>query len=109
MDWTKAIQYAQLVNAAYDVLRRESTCYAWLRCGRYHLCQRFGNGPESGRGNVRVKIGLVLQAQDRGEAVVAIRGTEGIKEWVQDAQFLDEAFTFVAGARAFGRRIHRHV
>jgi hypothetical protein len=42
-------------------------------------------------------MGLIFQAQDDGEAVVAIRGTEGIKEWVQDAQFLDEAFTFVAG------------
>jgi len=35
-----------------------------------------------------VPIGLTLQAPATGEAVIAIRGTEGILEWVQDAKFL---------------------
>jgi len=97
MDWNKAIQYAQLVNAAYDVFAGKAP----ITPGYDLLATLYANdlatdsNPE--RGNTRVKMGLILQAQDGGEAVVAIRGTEGIKEWVQDAQFLDEAFTFVAG------------
>ncbi|HMD08823.1 MAG TPA: lipase family protein [Candidatus Acidoferrum sp.] len=97
MDWNKAIQYAQLVNAAYDVFAGKAP----ITPGYDLLATIYANdlatdsNPE--RGNTRVKMGLILQAQDSGEAVVAIRGTEGIKEWVQDAQFLDEAFTFVAG------------
>jgi Lipase (class 3) len=97
MDWNKAIQYAQLVNAAYDVFAEKAP----VTPGYDLLATLYANdlatdsNPE--RGNTRVKMGLILQAPDNGEAVVAIRGTEGIKEWVQDAQFLDEAFTFVAG------------
>src|SRR5580693_7388645 len=98
MDWEKAINYAQLVNAVYDVFAEKPP----ITPGYDLLATIYANdlatdsNPE--RGNTRVKIGLILQAQDNGEAVVAIRGTEGIKEWVQDAQFLDEPFTFVAGA-----------
>ncbi|HEY6385081.1 MAG TPA: lipase family protein [Candidatus Acidoferrum sp.] len=97
MDWNKAIQYAQLVNAAYDVFAGKAP----VTPGYDLLATIYANdlatdsNPE--RGNTRVKMGLILQAQDSGEAVVTIRGTEGIKEWVQDAQFLDEAFTFVSG------------
>jgi Lipase (class 3) len=98
MDWDKAIEYAQLVNAVYDVFAEKPP----ITPGYDLLATIYANdlatdaNPE--RGNTRVKMGLILQAQDNGEAVVAIRGTEGIKEWVQDAQFLDEPFTFVAGA-----------
>ena len=40
------------------------------------------------RGKQRVSIGMVLQDTATGEAVIAIRGTEGIYEWLQDAAFL---------------------
>src|ERR1700676_1348767 len=50
------------------------------------------------RGNAQVSIGLILQAQASGEAVVAIRGTEGIREWIQDAKFLSVPCPFLAGA-----------
>ena len=49
------------------------------------------------RGSTRVSMGLILQARG-GDAVVAIRGTEGIKEWVQDAKFGARPFSFVSGA-----------
>lgn len=48
------------------------------------------------RGASRVSIGLILQGQGDDEAVVAFRGTEGVKEWVQDAHFGDTAFLAVS-------------
>ena len=44
-----------------------------------------------------VSFGFVAQDPD-GNVVVAIRGTEGILEWVQDAKFLAIKCPFLAGA-----------
>jgi hypothetical protein len=43
-----------------------------------------------------VSFGLVVQ-EPGGNVVVAIRGTDGIKEWVQDAKFLAVRCPFLAG------------
>ena len=45
-----------------------------------------------------VSIGLILQAAGTGEVVIAIRGTEGILEWIHDAEFLLVTCPFLAGA-----------
>jgi Lipase (class 3) len=50
------------------------------------------------RGKRRVSIGLVLQDFTTGDAVIAVRGTEGIHEWMQDARFLLVQCPFHAGA-----------
>ncbi len=50
------------------------------------------------RGDARVSIGLILQNPATGDAVIAIRGTEGVHEWVQDARFLLVPTPFLAGA-----------
>jgi hypothetical protein len=39
------------------------------------------------RGDDEVSIGLICQDQG-GNVVIAIRGTEGILEWIHDAEFL---------------------
>jgi Lipase (class 3) len=44
-----------------------------------------------------VSFGFVVQ-DSAGNAVIAIRGTEGIQEWVQDAKFLAVKCPFLAGA-----------
>jgi hypothetical protein len=44
-----------------------------------------------------VSFGFIVQ-DSAGGAVVAIRGTEGIKEWLQDAKFLAVKCPFLAGA-----------
>jgi Lipase (class 3) len=44
-----------------------------------------------------VSFGFVAQ-DPAGNVVIAIRGTEGIKEWVQDAKFLAVRCPFLAGA-----------
>jgi Lipase (class 3) len=50
------------------------------------------------RGKRRVSIGLVLQDPTTGDAVIAIRGTEGIQEWMQDVRFLLVPCPFLVGA-----------
>ncbi len=101
MDVNKAILYGQLVNAAYDVDPADLT----NQTGRSISA---GRGPNTTVFEVitsiyandlatdlrrdgaakRVSMGLILRAPGTGEAVIAIRGTEGILEWMQDAKFL---------------------
>jgi len=91
MDWLKGIQFAQLVNAAYS--KFEGQPYTTL--GYNEVGTLYANDlatlKNPGRGRNRVIVGLVLQ-NDAGDAVLAFRGTEGIKEWVQDAEFLATPF-----------------
>ncbi len=111
MDLKVAIQYAQLVNAAYAVPTNDFEDRAGkpVNAGTgtanidYQVvCSIFANDLATdmnpGRGKSRVSIGLILQAKESGEVVVVIRGTEGIKEWIQDAKFLAVPCPFLAGA-----------
>lgn len=50
-----------------------------------------------GRGDQIVSFGLVLQAPNN-DVVIAIRGTDGIWEWIHDAEFLQVPCPFLAGA-----------
>jgi len=103
MDLNHAILYAQLVNAAYAVPPNDTSNHAGqtITAGtsRFDIVTTiFANdlstdvNPE--RGKARVSIGLVLQASGGGDVVIAIRGTEGIQEWIHDAQFLLVPCTF---------------
>jgi hypothetical protein len=97
MDWNKGIQYAQLVNAAYSKFGGK----AYTTPGFNEVATIYANDLATdlnpARGTQRVIIGLILQAAS-GDAVVAFRGTEGIKEWVQDAEFRDCSFEDVVSA-----------
>jgi hypothetical protein len=105
MDLNQAILYAQLVNAAYAVDPTDVTNHAGQNINvgavSYQVVTTiFANdlatdmNPE--RGKSRVSIGLIFQAA--GDVVIAIRGTEGIQEWVHDAEFLLVTCPFLAGA-----------
>jgi hypothetical protein len=100
MDFNKAILYAQLVNEAYrpapgDLTNRaRQVVSAGLGAAQTQFdiiatiyANDLATHANPGRSANRVSIGLVLQAQNSGEAVIAFRGTEGIKEWVLDADF----------------------
>lgn len=50
-----------------------------------------------GRALAIVSFGFAAQ-DNAGNAVIAIRGTEGIEEWIQDARFLAVKCPFLAGA-----------
>lgn len=100
MDWNAGIKYSQLVNAAYNAFLKKPV----VTPGFDIVATLFANDLATDASKRRhdpvsiVSIGLILQAQAGGEAVVAIRGTEGIKEWVVDAHFGTETFKRVPGA-----------
>lgn len=98
MDWNKAIQLGQLVSAAYDVFAGKPPVTPGYDVLATIYANDLATKSNPQRGKARVSMGLVLHAQSSGDAVVAIRGTEGIKEWVQDAKFDDIPFPPVAGA-----------
>jgi hypothetical protein len=52
----------------------------------------------SDRRSQRISIGLILQAAAAGDVVLALRGTEGVMEWIQDAKFLTLPCPFLRSA-----------
>lgn len=107
MDLNQAILYAQLVNAAYASDPADVTNHAGqninLGAANYQVVTSiFANDLATdmnpARGQTRVSIGLILQAAGAGDVVIAIRGTEGIQEWVHDAEFLLVTCPFLPGA-----------
>ena len=107
MDINTAIRYAQLVNAAYAIDPTNVTNSAGTNVptgAPTHevISTIYANDlatdmhPENG--NNRVSIGLILQASGSGDVVIAIRGTEGIHEWIHDAQFLPTPCPFMPAA-----------
>jgi len=101
MDLTKMIHFGQVVGKAYEIAPDQlgnragqtttiaiggtTTTYVVITTV-YANDLATDMRPE--RGSSRVSIGLILQDAATGDAVVAIRGTEGILEWIQDARFL---------------------
>ncbi len=107
MDLNQAIQLAQLVNAAYAILPGNLANAAGtpLKAGNtaYTVvttiyANDLATDMNPGRGNDEVSIGFVCQVNGTGDVVIAIRGTEGIQEWINDAEFLLVTCPFLAGA-----------
>lgn len=108
---TTAIQYGTLAQLAYAIAPNQAAYPAGTRLSVTYgsvlnvnymvVAPVYGNdlatdaNPE--RQNRIVSFGFVAQ-DDAGNAVVSIRGTEGILEWVQDARFLTVKCPFLAGA-----------
>jgi hypothetical protein len=107
MDVNQAIKFAQLVNAAYailpgnltnsqgSVITAGGTTYTVVTTV-YSNDLATQTNPQ--RAQQVVSIGLVLQAQGVQDVVIAIRGTEGILEWLQDARFSQIPCPFLASA-----------
>ena len=107
MDFNTAIGYAQLINQAYDILPGDLTNSAGkiLTVGVVNYtvvttiyANDLATDMNPGRGDDEVSIGLICQANGTGDVVIAIRGTEGIDEWIHDAEFLQVTCPFLPGA-----------
>jgi hypothetical protein len=110
MDLNRAIQFGLLVKAAEDVPPSNAAnaagqtipaTYDPNNIGYKVVTTIYGNDLATdmnpGRGNQIVSFGFILQAPNN-DVVVAIRGTEGIWEWIHDAEFLTLRCPFLAGA-----------
>ncbi|MGA7052707.1 MAG: hypothetical protein WBZ37_15825, partial [Mycobacterium sp.] len=107
MDVMTAIQFGQLVNETYDVLPSDLTNSAGkvLTAGatKYTVvttayANDLATDMNPSRGDDTVSIGLICQASGAGDVVITIRGTEGILEWIHDAEFLTVPCPFLVGA-----------
>jgi hypothetical protein len=107
MDVNLAIKFAQLVNAAYALDPKNTGSLAGqpITAGgtAYTIVTTvFANDLATeimpGRSAIIVPIGLVLQKTGGDDIVIAIRGTEGIFEWLQDARFSMVRCAFHAAA-----------
>lgn len=106
MDLSSALCFGQLVNAAYAVPpdnlsnRAGELAKAGAAANAYEVvtsiyANDLATDMNPNRGNTIVSIGLILQATETGDAVIAIRGTEGMMEWIQDAKFLSVPCPFL--------------
>jgi hypothetical protein len=110
VDLTLAIQYGILVEKAEAVSPDQtafnpgdviSVMYDALNVKYEVITTFFGNDLATDKSPDRnlnvVSFGFVAQ-DAAGNGVIAIRGTNGINEWVQDAKFLAVKCPFLAGA-----------
>jgi hypothetical protein len=110
MDLNEAIRFGQLVGAAYAIPPTDLTNHAGSivtagidvsKTDFAVITSIFANDLATDvnkqRATVPVSIGLVVQSA-AGDAAVAIRGTEGIYEWIHDALFLAVPCPFLASA-----------
>ncbi|HXM21552.1 MAG TPA: lipase family protein [Terriglobales bacterium] len=110
MDLNRAIQFGLLVKAAEAVAPSNTAnaagktipaMYDPNNIGYKVVTTIYGNDLATdmnpGRGNQIVSFGFILQAPNN-DVVIAIRGTEGIWEWIHDAEFLTVKCPFLAGA-----------
>jgi hypothetical protein len=107
MDWNVAIEFAQLVNAAYaippaDLTNRAGTPVTAGSKSFTVLTSIYANDLATdlnfGLPPKEVSIGLVCQADGTGDIAIALRGTEGIPEWIHDAVFLQVPCPFLPGS-----------
>ena len=110
MDLDEAILFGQLVNAAYAVapdnlangageivpagLDANLTTYQVVTS---IYANDLATDVNQLRGGFTVSIGLLLQSA-AGDAVIAVRGTVGIYEWIHDAMFLSVHCPFLPSA-----------
>jgi Lipase (class 3) len=107
LDVTRAIEIGQLVNAAYATSPGDLTNKAGqpLSAGGVDYtvvttiyANDLATDMNPARIDDEVSIGLMCQVQQAGDVVIAIRGTEGILEWLHDSEFALVPCPFLVGA-----------
>ncbi len=107
LDVMKAIEFGQLVNAAYETSPSDLTNAAGQKLSAGGIdylvvttiyANDLATDVNPTRADDQVSIGLICQVDQAGDVVIAIRGTEGILEWIHDAEFLLVPCPFLVGA-----------
>jgi hypothetical protein len=107
LDVVKAIEFGQLVNATYATSPSDLTNAAGQALSAGGIAYMvvttiyandLATDMKPSRADDEVSIGLICQADQTGDLVIAIRGTEGILEWIHDAEFILVPCPFLAGA-----------
>jgi hypothetical protein len=107
LDVKRAIQFGQLVNATYATQPsdlKNAAGQALSAGGIDYLvvttiyANDLATDMNPSRADDEVSIGLFCQVNQTGDVVIAVRGTEGILEWIHDAEFLQVPCPFLAGA-----------
>jgi hypothetical protein len=107
LDVSKAIEFGQLVNATYATPPSDlkNAAGQTLSAGGidYNVvttvyANDLATDMNPSRADDEVSIGLICQVNQSGDVVIAIRGTEGILEWIHDAEFDQVPCPFLAGA-----------
>ncbi len=111
MDLNLAIQFGQLVNSAYAIAPNDLSNQAGkivtaglgsASASCEVITSLYANDLATEinplRATSQVSIGLALQSTTTGDAVIALRGTQGILEWIHDANFLMVPCPFLSGA-----------
>ena len=103
MDVVKAIQFGQLVEKVAQIPPNDLTNQAGtaLSVGSTNykvVTTVYANDLATDMDNSRanVSIGLICQADTTGDVAIAIRGTEGIWEWIHDINFFLVPCPFLA-------------
>jgi hypothetical protein len=110
MDLNRAIKFGQLVGAAYAIQPNDlankagqvvnaglGTAATSFEVIASFYANDLATEINPLRATSLISIGLVLQSV-AGDAVIAIRGTEGILEWLHDGNFLMADCPFLSGA-----------
>jgi hypothetical protein len=107
LDVVKAIEFGQLVNATYATPPSDlkNAAGQTLSAGGIDYvvittvyANDLATDMNPSRADDEVSIGLICQVNQSGDVVIAIRGTEGILEWIHDAEFDQVPCPFLAGA-----------
>ena len=107
LDVVRAIEFGQLVNATYATPPSDlkNAAGQTLSAGGIDYvvittvyANDLATDMNPSRADDEVSIGLICQVNQSGDVVIAIRGTEGILEWIHDAEFDQVPCPFLAGA-----------
>lgn len=103
VDVIRAIQFGQLVGEASktapdDLTNRAGTAFSVGSTNYTVVTTVYANDLATDMDTSRdnVSIGLICQADTTGDVVVAIRGTQGIWEWIHDINFFLVPCPFLA-------------